>query len=52
MKDGIPVKTDQGNNEVFDAYVHRRTRPPYLAHPDFPEVAKPRSSGSSGWAPS
>ncbi|MER6559192.1 extracellular solute-binding protein [Streptomyces sp. NPDC001027] len=40
VKDGVPVKTDQGNNEVSNAYVMVASPAATIAHPDFPEVAK------------
>jgi putative aldouronate transport system substrate-binding protein len=40
VKDGVPVKTDQGNNEVMNAYVMVASPAPTLAHPDFPDVTK------------
>ncbi|GAB2877766.1 extracellular solute-binding protein [Streptomyces deserti] len=40
VKDGVPVKTDQGNNQVMNAYVMVASPAATLAHPDFPEVAK------------
>ncbi|MEW1832624.1 extracellular solute-binding protein [Streptomyces sp. NPDC088196] len=40
VKDGVPVKTDQGNNEVINAYVMVASPAATIAHPDFPEVAK------------
>ncbi|WP_340375582.1 extracellular solute-binding protein [Streptomyces sp. SS7] len=40
VKDGVPVKTDKGNNEVLNAYVMVASPAATLAHPDFPEVAK------------
>ncbi|EFL35215.1 lipoprotein [Streptomyces viridochromogenes DSM 40736] len=40
VKDGVPVKTDQGNIEVMNAYVMVASPAATLAHPDFPEVAK------------
>ncbi|MDG9714391.1 extracellular solute-binding protein [Streptomyces sp. DH10] len=40
VKDGVPVKTDKGNNEVMNAYVMVASPAATLAHPDFPDVAK------------
>ncbi|MFJ4370553.1 extracellular solute-binding protein [Streptomyces chartreusis] len=40
LKDGVPVKTDQGNNEVLNAYVMIASPASTLAHPDFPDIAK------------
>jgi putative aldouronate transport system substrate-binding protein len=40
VKDGVPTKTDQGNNEVINAYVMVASPAATIAHPDFPEVAK------------
>ncbi|MFI9175299.1 extracellular solute-binding protein [Streptomyces lincolnensis] len=40
VKDGVPVKTDAGNNQVLNAYVMVASPAATLAHPDFPEVAK------------
>lgn len=40
VKDGVPVKTDQGNNEVINAYVMVASPAATIAHPDFPDVAK------------
>lgn len=40
VKDGLPVKNDQGNNEVNGAYVFLGSPASYIAHPDFPEVTK------------
>ncbi|WP_086561187.1 extracellular solute-binding protein [Streptomyces africanus] len=40
LKDGVPVKTDKGNNEVMNAYVMVASPAATLAHPDFPDVAK------------
>ncbi|MFB6635697.1 extracellular solute-binding protein [Streptomyces chartreusis] len=40
LKDGVPVKTDQGNNEVLNAYVMVASPASTLAHPDFPDIAK------------
>ncbi|MFF0000415.1 extracellular solute-binding protein [Streptomyces avermitilis] len=40
VKDGVPTKTDQGNNEVTNAYVMLASPGATIAHPDFPDVAK------------
>ena len=49
VKDGVPVKTDQGNNEVLNAYVMVASPAATIAHPDFPDGRQGhRSSGSSG----
>ncbi|MCX4765361.1 extracellular solute-binding protein [Streptomyces sp. NBC_01275] len=40
LKDGVPVKTDQGNIDVLNAYVMMASPAATLAHPDLPEVAK------------
>ncbi|MER6410309.1 extracellular solute-binding protein [Streptomyces humidus] len=40
VKDGVPVKTDKGNNEVSNAYVMVASPAATIAHPDFPAVAK------------
>ncbi|MFG2385811.1 extracellular solute-binding protein [Streptomyces avermitilis] len=40
VKDGVPTKTDQGNNEVINAYVMIASPGATIAHPDFPDVAK------------
>ncbi|MEU9370632.1 extracellular solute-binding protein [Streptomyces avermitilis] len=40
VKDGVPTKTDQGNNEVSNAYVMIASPGATIAHPDFPDVAK------------
>ncbi|MFI9562161.1 extracellular solute-binding protein [Streptomyces rishiriensis] len=40
VKDGVPVKTDKGNNEVLNAYVMVASPAATIAHPDFPAVAK------------
>ncbi|BAC70288.1 Tat pathway signal sequence domain protein [Streptomyces avermitilis] len=40
VKDGMPVKTDQGNLEVLNAYVMLASPAPTIAHPDFPDIAK------------
>ncbi|SER99988.1 carbohydrate ABC transporter substrate-binding protein, CUT1 family (TC 3.A.1.1.-) [Streptomyces sp. yr375] len=40
VKDGVPVKNDLGNSEVINAWVMLAAPAPYLAHPDFPEVAR------------
>ncbi|AVV40217.1 extracellular solute-binding protein [Streptomyces sp. ID05-04B] len=40
VKDGVPVKTDLGNNEVSNAYVMVASPAATIAHPDFPAVAK------------
>ncbi|XUL91459.1 extracellular solute-binding protein [Streptomyces galilaeus] len=40
VKNGVPTKTDQGNNEVINAYVMVASPAATIAHPDFPDVAK------------
>ncbi|MFG3206192.1 extracellular solute-binding protein [Streptomyces sp. NPDC048192] len=40
VKDGVPVKTTQGNNEVMNAYVMVASPAATIAHPDFPDVAR------------
>jgi putative aldouronate transport system substrate-binding protein len=40
VKDGVPVKTDAGNNQVLNAYVMLASPAATIAHPDFPDVAK------------
>lgn len=40
VKDGVPVKTDQGNQEVINAWVMLAAPAPYFAHPDYPDVAR------------
>lgn len=40
VKDGVPVKTDQGNSELINAWTMLAAPAPYYAHPDFPEVAR------------
>ncbi|MFJ8509229.1 extracellular solute-binding protein [Streptomyces avermitilis] len=40
VKDGVPTKTEQGNNEVSNAYVMIASPGATIAHPDFPDVAK------------
>jgi putative aldouronate transport system substrate-binding protein len=40
VKDGVPVKTDQGNSEVINAWVMLAAPAPYFAHPDYPDVAR------------
>ncbi|MHC3473015.1 extracellular solute-binding protein [Streptomyces sp. 7R007] len=40
VKDGVPTKTDAGNNQVVNAYVMIASPASTIAHPDFPEVAK------------
>jgi putative aldouronate transport system substrate-binding protein len=40
VKDGVPVKTDQGNSEVINAWVMLAAPAPYFAHPDFPDIAR------------
>jgi putative aldouronate transport system substrate-binding protein len=40
VKDGVPVKTDQGNLDVMNAFVMVASPAPTIAHPDFPEVAR------------
>ncbi|MCX4515434.1 extracellular solute-binding protein [Streptomyces sp. NBC_01619] len=40
VKDGVPVKTDQGNIEVINAWVMLAAPAAYYAHPDFPDIAR------------
>ncbi|MFF3818581.1 extracellular solute-binding protein [Streptomyces bluensis] len=40
VRDGVPVKNDQGNSEVVNAWSMLAAPAPYFAHPDFPEVAR------------
>ncbi|POX45055.1 Tat pathway signal sequence domain protein [Streptomyces sp. Ru71] len=40
VKDGVPVKTDQGNIDVMNAYVMVASPAATIAHPDFPEIAR------------
>ncbi|MGW0390450.1 Tat pathway signal sequence domain protein [Streptomyces sp. NPDC003042] len=40
VKDGAPVKNDQGNSEVINAWSMLAAPAPYFAHPDFPDVAR------------
>ncbi|MCB8901295.1 MULTISPECIES: extracellular solute-binding protein [unclassified Streptomyces] len=40
VKDGVPVKSDQGNSEVINAWGMLAAPAPYFAHPDFPDVAR------------
>ncbi|MFF4835608.1 extracellular solute-binding protein [Streptomyces sp. NPDC001315] len=40
VKDGVPVKNDQGNSEVINAWVMLAAPAAYFAHPDFPDVAR------------
>jgi putative aldouronate transport system substrate-binding protein len=40
VKRGVPVKNDLGNSEVINAWVMLAAPAPYLAHPDFPEIAR------------
>ncbi|WP_371563491.1 extracellular solute-binding protein [Streptomyces canus] len=40
VKDGVPVKNDQGNTEVINTWNMLAAPAPYFAHPDFPEVAR------------
>ncbi|MFF8280100.1 extracellular solute-binding protein [Streptomyces lateritius] len=40
VKDGVPVKNDQGNSEVINAWSMLAAPAPYFAHPDIPDVAR------------
>ncbi|WP_149549886.1 extracellular solute-binding protein [Streptomyces marokkonensis] len=40
FEDGLPVKTQQGVNEVNGAYDYTGNPAPYIAYPDLPEVTK------------
>ncbi|MFD8567848.1 extracellular solute-binding protein [Streptomyces sp. NPDC059639] len=40
VKDGTPVKNDQGNQEVINAWLMLSAPAPYFAHPDYPDIAR------------
>ncbi|MFF8609792.1 Tat pathway signal sequence domain protein [Streptomyces sp. NPDC015346] len=40
VKNGLPIKTDQGNNEVNSSWLFLGNPAPYVAHPDAPEVTR------------
>ncbi|MCY0930708.1 extracellular solute-binding protein [Streptomyces sp. H27-H1] len=40
VKDGVPVKNDQGNSEVNNAWSMLAAPAPYFAHPDHPDIAR------------
>jgi len=40
MKDGLPVKTQQGINEVSSTYDLTGNPAPYVAYPDFPDITR------------
>lgn len=40
LKDGVPVKTDKGNNEVINAYVMVASPAATIAHPDLPDYTR------------
>ncbi|MER5794032.1 extracellular solute-binding protein [Streptomyces sp. NPDC001980] len=40
VRNGVPVKTDQGNSEVINAWAMLAAPAPYFAHPDYPDVAR------------
>ncbi|MGW8992901.1 extracellular solute-binding protein [Streptomyces zhihengii] len=40
IKDGLPTKTDAGNNQVANAWGFMASPAPYVAHPDQPEVTR------------
>ncbi|MEV4944903.1 extracellular solute-binding protein [Streptomyces sp. NPDC053755] len=40
VKDGMPVKTDQGNQEVSSSWLFMGSPAPYIAHPDTPEATR------------
>ncbi|MFD9007211.1 extracellular solute-binding protein [Streptomyces sp. NPDC059582] len=40
VKDGVPVKTEQGNVDVLNAFVMIASPAATVAHPDLPDVAK------------
>ncbi|ANS70496.1 multiple sugar ABC transport system protein [Streptomyces lincolnensis] len=40
VEDGAPVKTDQGNSEVINAWTMLAHPAPYEAHPDLPHIAR------------
>lgn len=40
IKDGLPVKTTQGVNEVNGAYDYTGNPAPYIAYPDLPDVTR------------
>ncbi|MER7518386.1 extracellular solute-binding protein [Streptomyces sp. NPDC126499] len=40
VRGGLPVKTDQGNNEVNSSWLFVAGPAPYIAHPDLPDVTR------------
>ncbi|MEV7872277.1 extracellular solute-binding protein [Streptomyces sp. NPDC088124] len=40
VKDGLPVKNDQGNTDIVGAFDYTGDPAAYIAHPDRPEIAK------------
>lgn len=40
VDDGVPVKNDQGNSEVNNAWSMLAAPAPYYAHPDHPDIAR------------
>ncbi|MFD8215938.1 extracellular solute-binding protein [Streptomyces sp. NPDC059697] len=40
VKGGVPIKNDQGNSEVINAWTMLAAPAPYFAHPDFPDIAR------------
>lgn len=40
LKDGVLVKTEQGNNQVFATYEYVASPAPFRAYPDHPDVVK------------
>ncbi|MFE2944588.1 extracellular solute-binding protein [Streptomyces sp. NPDC059255] len=40
VKDGLPVKNDQGNIDIVGAFDYTGDPAAYIAHPDRPEIAK------------
>ncbi|MFB7353033.1 Tat pathway signal sequence domain protein [Streptomyces gardneri] len=40
VKDGLPVKTDKGNQEVSSSWLFVASPAPYVAHPDTPDVTR------------
>ncbi len=42
VDNGVPAKTDLGNQEVLNAWVMLAKPAPYTAYPDYPEIARKR----------
>ncbi|APE25325.1 MULTISPECIES: extracellular solute-binding protein [Streptomyces] len=40
VENGLPVKTDKGNQEVSSSWMFVASPAPYIAHPDTPEVTR------------